>query len=59
MRKTKVFYVESRNGVLDKNGGWTRLGSYSAAKFVTREAATAAFPAGVSCQVIYRNEDAE
>ena len=60
MARAKVYYVQNqRNEVLDKNGGWTRLTSYSAAKFSDKDAATAAIPAGTPCQVIHRNEEVE
>lgn len=59
MKRKPVYYVENQltRGILDTSGGWTRLTGYTAAKFNTKDAATAAFPAGVKCEVVIRFEE--
>ncbi len=55
----KVFYVVNKQTteVLNQKGGWSeRLTSYRLAEFATEEAAKAAFPAGVPCEVTARNK---
>lgn len=58
----RVFYVKNKKTkeILNQKGGWSdSVNSYRVSEFNTENEATAAFPAGVDCEVvsINRKED--